>query len=30
MKEGRTARVEGQMVPYFDGHQFHASAVEFK
>lgn len=27
---GRTARVEGRMVPYGDGYQFWASAVEFK
>lgn len=30
MEEGRTARVQGQMVPYLDGYQFYASAVEFK
>lgn len=29
-KNGRMARVEGRMVPYGDGHQFWASAVEFK
>src|SRR3954453_8158468 len=29
MREGRKARVEGQMVPYNDGYQFYASAVEF-
>jgi uncharacterized protein YdeI (BOF family) len=30
MKEGRDARVEGQIVPYNGGYQFYASAVEFK
>lgn len=30
MKEGRRARVEGQLVPYSEGYQFHASAVEFE
>jgi hypothetical protein len=30
MREGRPARVEGQMVPYGDGYQFYASAVEFQ
>jgi hypothetical protein len=30
MREGRRARVEGQIVPYNDGYQFFASAVEFK
>lgn len=29
-KNGRVARVEGRMVPYGDGFQFWASAVEFK
>lgn len=29
-KNGRPARVEGQMVPYGEGYQFWASAVEFK
>jgi hypothetical protein len=29
MREGRKARVEGQVVPYNDGYQFYASAVEF-
>lgn len=29
-KNGRRARVEGRMVPYGDGYQFFASAVEFK
>jgi hypothetical protein len=29
MREGRRARVEGQLVPYGDGFQFYASAVEF-
>ena len=29
MREGRRARVEGQLVPYGDGYQFYASAVEF-
>ncbi len=28
--EGRIARVEGQMVPYRDGYQLYASAVEFR
>jgi hypothetical protein len=27
--EGHKARVEGQIVPYNDGYQFYASAVEF-
>jgi hypothetical protein len=30
MKEGRPARVEGQLVPYNGGYQFYASAVEFE
>jgi len=30
MREGRKARVEGQIVPYNDGYQFYASAVEFE
>jgi uncharacterized protein YdeI (BOF family) len=30
MREGRVARVEGQLVPYNGGYQFYASAVEFK
>ena len=30
MREGREARVEGQIVPYGDGYQLFASAVEFK
>ena len=30
MREGGAARVEGQMVPFNDGYQFYASAVEFK
>ena len=30
MREGRMAKVEGQMMPYGDGYQFVASAVEFK
>jgi hypothetical protein len=30
MMDGRTARVEGQLVPYNDGYQFYASAVEFE
>ena len=30
MREGRNARVEGQIVPYNDGYQFYASAVEFE
>ena len=30
MEEGRTARVEGQIVPYNGGYQFYASAVEFE
>ena len=30
MREGRKARVEGRMVPYNDGYQFWASAVEFE
>lgn len=29
-KNGHTARVEGQIVPYGDGYQFVASAVEFE
>ena len=29
-RNGRRARVEGQMVPYGDGYQFVASAVEFE
>lgn len=29
-RNGHRARVEGQMVPHNDGHQFWASAVEFK
>ena len=29
-RNGRAARVEGQIVPYGDGHQFVASAVEFQ
>jgi hypothetical protein len=29
-RNGRTARVEGQVVPYGDGYQFVASAVEFE
>ena len=29
-KNGHQARVEGQIVPYGDGYQFVASAVEFK
>ena len=29
MREGRMARVEGQVVPYNDGYQFYATAVEF-
>ena len=29
-RNGRIARVEGRMVPYGDGYQFWASAVEFK
>lgn len=29
-RNGKPARVEGQMVPYGDGYQFWASAVEFK
>ncbi len=29
MREGRRARVEGQLVPYGDGFQLWASAVEF-
>ena len=28
--EGGQARVEGQLVPYGDGYQFYATAVEFK
>src|SRR5436305_7900761 len=30
MREGHQARVEGQMVPYSDGYQLFASAVEFE
>jgi hypothetical protein len=30
IREGRAARVEGQMVPYNGGYQFYASAVEFE
>jgi uncharacterized protein YdeI (BOF family) len=30
MREGRPARVEGQLVPYNGGYQFYASAVEFE
>jgi len=30
MHEGRTARVEGQIVPYNGAYQLYASAVEFK
>lgn len=30
MRAGRPVRVEGQVVPYDDGYQFWASAVEFK
>jgi hypothetical protein len=30
MREGHQARVEGQMVPYGDGYQLFASAVEFE
>ena len=29
-RNGRPARVEGQLVPFADGYQFWASAVEFK
>lgn len=29
-RNGKPARVEGQIVPYGDGYQFWASAVEFK
>ena len=29
MREGRQARVEGQLIPYGDGIQLYASAVEF-
>ena len=29
-KEGRSARVEGRIVPYGDGYQLFASAVEFE
>ena len=29
-RNGRRARVEGQMVPYGDGYQLYASAVEFE
>jgi hypothetical protein len=30
MREGRKAHVEGQMLPYGDGYQLVASAIEFK
>ena len=30
MREGRISRVEGQVMPYNDGYQFYASAVEFQ
>ena len=30
MREGKISRVEGQVVPYNDGYQFYASAVEFR
>ncbi|MBL8240864.1 MAG: hypothetical protein JNM66_25815 [Bryobacterales bacterium] len=30
MREGRPARVEGRMIPYADGYQLMASAVEFQ
>jgi hypothetical protein len=30
LREGRTARVEGQVVPYNGGYQLYASAVEFE
>ena len=30
MREGRPAKVEGQMMPYGDGYQLVASAVEFQ
>ena len=30
MREGRRAKVEGQMVPYGDGYQLLASAIEFQ
>ena len=30
LREGHQARVEGQMVPYGDGYQLFASAVEFE
>jgi uncharacterized protein YdeI (BOF family) len=30
MREGRPARVEGRVVPYSDGFQFAANAVEFQ
>lgn len=30
MREGHQARVEGQMVPYRDGYQLFASAMEFE
>ena len=29
-RDGRPARVEGQVVPYGDGYEFFASAIEFK
>lgn len=30
MREGKTARVEGQLVPYDGGYQLYATAVEFR
>jgi len=30
MRQGRPARVEGQIVPYMDGYQLYASAVAFE
>ncbi len=30
MREGRAARVEGQIVPFDDGYQLYANAIEFK
>ena len=30
MREGHAARVEGQVVPYENGYQFYATAVEFE